>query len=261
VGVTLPPVSSSAFEPFAWSSLWVALAAGALAAASARAMGLDPPADLLGLVVTGTFVVYNVDRLRDVERDRATSPRRTAFVERHARALRVATATAALAAIGLALRVGPSAPLVLAPVAALGFGHRRVKHLAFAKSSYITLAWVCVVVVFPAVALPGAADVAWAALVVAAAVQANAIASNVRDLEAAVARIGSGPALRLARLGAGLGVVAALLAPEPVRPLVCVPAVTGLTLLRFDPSEVYGLVFVDGALLVGALATLVLYSA
>lgn len=251
------------FEPLAWSSLWVALAAGALSAAATRAMGvaLPHPLDALALVVAGTFVVYNVDRLRDVPRDRATSPRRTAFVERHARVLRGTTAAAGVLAVGLALRVGPAAPLVLAPVAALGFGHRRVKHLAFAKSSYITLAWVCVVVLFPAVAGTGARDVAFTALVIGAAAQSNAIASNVRDLEGAVARIGSGPALRLARVVAALGVGLALLAPDPVRPLVCIPAATGLALVRFDAEEGYGLVVVDGALLAGALAALAIYAA
>jgi hypothetical protein len=247
-------------EPLAWSSLWVALAAGALAAAATRAMGASLPPEAFGLVVAGTFVVYNVDRLRDVSHDRATSPRRTAFVERHTSALRAATVAGGVAAAGLALSVGWAAPLVLAPVAALGFAHRRMKHLAYAKSGYITLAWVCVVVLFPAVAGRGAHAVAWTALVIGAAVQANAIASNVRDFEGAVARIGSGPALRLARIAAVVGVGLALLAPDPVRPLVCIPAATVLALLRFDAEESYGLVVVDGALLVGALAALVLYA-
>ena len=221
-------------------------------------MGLDSSASVIGLIVAGTFVVYNVDHLRDVERDRGTSPRRTAFVERHVRSLRVATVAAALVSVGLAFDVGPGALLVLAPVAALGFGHRRVKHLAFAKSSYLTLAWVCVVVVFPAVALGGARDVAWVALVVGAAIQANAIASNVRDLEAALA---STPALRLARGVAALGVIIAIAAPGTIWPLGLVPLAAGLALLRFEASERYGLVVVDGALLLGGLAALVVHRA
>ena len=250
----------SVFEPLAWSSLWVSLAAGALAGAAGQAMGLPFSADVIAMAVVGTWVVYNVDRLRDLDRDRVTTPRRSAFVERHARALGVATAAAGILAVGLAIRVGPGAALTLAPVAALGLAHRRVKHLAFAKSSYITLAWVCVVVVFPAVALGAARDVVWVALVIGAAVQAPAIASNVRDLEAAVPRIGSGPALRLARSASGLGVVLALLAPPPVRALALVPAATGLALLRFQADEGYGLVVVDGALLVGGLASALAYA-
>jgi hypothetical protein len=245
-------------EPLAWSGLWVALAAGALAAAASGAMGLGPASEVVALVAAGTFVVYAVDRLRDVARDRETAPRRTAFVERHARALAAAAAVAGAAAVALALRVGPSAPLVLAPVAALGFGHRRVKHLAFAKSAYLTLAWVCVVVLFPALALGGAHHVAWAALAIGAALQANAIASNVRDREGAVARIGTGPALRLAHGAVVLGIGVALAGPAPVRPLACVPAATGLALLRFRADETYGLVVVDGALLAGGLAALAL---
>jgi hypothetical protein len=136
----------------------------------------------------------------------------------------------------------------------LGFFHRRVKRLAFAKSSYVTLAWVCVVVIFPAVALGAARHVGWAAVVVGAALQANAIASNVRDGEAVVPRLGRRRALGLARGAAGLGVVLAALAPAPVRALFWVPAATGLTLWRFRADEGYGLVVVDGALLLGGLA-------
>ena len=251
----------SAIEPLAWSSLWVSLAAGALATAAARAMGLPFSADVTALVVAGTWVVYSVDRLRDVERDRVTSPRRTAFVERHAPALRAATAGVALLALGLAIRVGLGTALVLLPVAVLGFWHRRVKHLAFLKSSYLTLAWVCVVVVFPAAATTGARHVGWVALVLGAAIQANAIASNVRDREAGVPRLGSGPALRLARVVSVSGGVLALLAPGEVRALACVPAVMLLALRWFRPDERYGLVVVDGALLIGALAALATWAA
>ena len=113
-------------------------------------------------------------------------------------------------------------------------------------------------VVFPAVALGGAHDVVWAALVVGAAVQANAIASNLRDVEAALS---SAPALRLAQGVAALGVIAALLAPPSERALGFVPLASGLTLLRFEADEGYGLVVVDGALLVGALAALAFYLA
>jgi len=218
-------------------------------------------AAVTALVVAGTWVVYSVDRLRDVERDRATSPRRTAFIERHAPALKVVTGAAALLAAGLAFRVGPGAALVLTPAAVLGFWHRRVKHLAILKSSYLTLAWLCVVVAFPAVASGGARHVGWAALVLGAAIQANSIASNVRDHEAAVPRVGAGPALGLSRMAAASGMALAFLAPPGVRSLGFVPAATLLALLRFRPDEHYGLVVVDGALLAGALAALAAYGA
>jgi 4-hydroxybenzoate polyprenyltransferase len=243
----------SSFEPLAFSSLWVALAAVALAGAASGAMGLPAARDVLALVGLGTWIVYTVDRVRDVARDRHTAPRRTAFVERHLRVLVGVTVVAAVAAAVLAPGVGPGAALVLAPAAVLGFFHRRVKHVAFAKSSYVTLAWVCVVVIFPAVALGEARHVAWTALVVGAALQANAIASNVRDLEAGVPRLGRDRALGLARGAAGLGVVIAALAPAPVRVLLWIPAVTGAALWRFRADEGYGLVVVDGALLLGGL--------
>lgn len=70
-------------DAVAFSSLWVAAAAGVLCAAASLAMGVPPLASVVGIAVTGTRVVYNVDRLRDLERDGLTTPHRSAFVARH----------------------------------------------------------------------------------------------------------------------------------------------------------------------------------
>ena len=112
----------SILDAVAFSSVWVAAAAGALCAAASLAMGVTPAFSVAGIAVSGTLFVYNVDRLRDFDRDRATTPQRSA--------------------------------------------------------------------------------------------SANAIASNVRDAEAAVVRFGRGPVLNSARLFAALGLllVGALLA-------------------------------------------------
>ena len=50
------------------------------------------------LAAAGTLVVYNVDRLRDLEKDRLTAPARSAFVERWRGPLLALTAAAAVAA-------------------------------------------------------------------------------------------------------------------------------------------------------------------
>ena len=62
--------------------------------------------------------------------------------------------------------------------------------------------------------------------------------------------------LRIARALATLGIVLGALAPPPVRALAAVPAATLASLLRFRPSERYGLIVVDGALLAGALVAI-----
>ncbi len=61
-------------DALVFSSLWLAATAAALAAAASRGMGA--PADLraVALAAAGTLVVYNVDRLRDVDRDRFIAP-------------------------------------------------------------------------------------------------------------------------------------------------------------------------------------------
>ena len=61
-------------------------------------MGQQPSAAALGLAAAGTLVVYNIDRLRDVDRDRLTCPARTRFVERWRSALTALTLLAACSA-------------------------------------------------------------------------------------------------------------------------------------------------------------------
>ena len=103
-------------DALAFSSLWVAVAAGALCATSARAMGLTASAATLLLAVCGTLVVYNVDRLRDLDRDRATTPLRSAWVEAHGTWMVATTGIATLLAVLLALRAGGRTIALLVPV-------------------------------------------------------------------------------------------------------------------------------------------------
>jgi hypothetical protein len=131
--------------------------------------------------------------------------------------------------------------------------HRRIKHVTFAKAAYIAGAWVAVVVGLPVAVDPSAARVGGTAGGIGLAIFANAVASNVRDGEVAAARFGVRPALRTARGVAGAGVALGLAAPADILPLTAIPLATLLALLPFRRSEHYGLVVVDGALLVGAL--------
>ncbi len=245
-------------EFLAFSSLWVAAAALALCAASSRALGVPVDANALALAASGTLVVYNVDRLRDTANDRATSPRRTAFIERWEVHLFGIAAFAAVASAGFAWRAGPDVLLVLAPVAALGLFHRRLKRFAWWKPFYVSGAWAAVVVGLPASQAAEVRHLGWVALVIAATVLANVIASNLRDDESPSAQFGANVPLRLARGIALAALFVALIAPAPVRPLGFVPLATLAVLAPFHAGELYGLVAVDGALLMGALAALAL---
>ncbi len=241
-----------------FSSLFVAAVAAALCAAAGRVLGAGPgETGPLLVAFGGTLAVYNLDRLRDLARDRASAPARSAFVERHLGVLTaLAAAGAALGALG-ALRAGPRALLPLAAALPLALAHRRLKRLWMAKALYVSAGWVLVVVGVPAAAAraPGGRT-AWVALAIGLAVLANAIASNVRDAEAAAAILGRERALRVARGAALAGLAAALLAPAPLRSLVCIPVATFFAVAAFRPGERYGLGVVDGALLVGALGAL-----
>jgi 4-hydroxybenzoate polyprenyltransferase len=240
-------------DVLAFSSLWVAAAAAALAAACSLAMGVPVAGAAVGLAFAGTLVVYNVDRLRDLDADRATAPDRSAFVARHGGGLALLTIAAALASLGFALAAGPRAFAVLVPILGLGLLHRRLKHLGFGKPAYLATAWIGVVVGVPALIDPAATHVAWTLGITGPALFANAVASNIRNVEVAASRFGPRPAQGVARACAVLGVVVAATAPVPARSLLAVPAATLLALLLFRPGERYGLLIVDGALLAGAI--------
>jgi 4-hydroxybenzoate polyprenyltransferase len=241
-----------------FSSLWLALTAAALLAAASAALGTTADPRAVGLAFFGTLVIYNLDRLRDLERDRATSPQRSAFVVLLRSALTAPRAAAMLAALGLGLAAGPRVTALLLPALAAGLAHRRLKRFAFAKPFYLVGAWLLVVVGVPACMAPDPERIGWTTAVLGTAILANAIASNLRDPEAGAARNDPARALAIARLLALLGVAAAAIAPAAVRSLAPVPAATLLALLLFRSTERYGLVAVDGALLGGALLAIAL---
>ena len=238
-------------EALAFSSLWIAAAAALLCGATSHAMGVAIVPSVLGLAACGTFVVYSIDRLRDLERDRSTSPRRSAFVARHDGRLRAATAVAGVASAVWAFDLGPPAWALLAPVGALGLWHRRLKRFTEWKALYITFAWVVVVVGLPALA-GGASHLGWIVAIVGSSILANAIVSNLRDGEAATSRWGAHVPLRLATGSASVACGVALLAPPPVAPLAAIALATLGSVLAFRSEERFGLVVVDGALVVGA---------
>lgn len=238
-----------------YSSVWLAATAAALCAAATLAMGGELEPELLALAASGTLVVYNVDRLRDLERDHATRPQRTLFISRWRHLLFALAAAAALISIYFVWTLGPGVAVLLAPAAALGLAHRRLKRVPYAKGPYIAAAWLLVVVGLPwqrNAPFAEASDIAWISASFFCAILANAMASSARDDEAAAARFGRRRVLRWARGLAAVATLGMLLAPEPPRNVLPIPGLTWLALLKFRDDERYGLLILDGALLVGA---------
>jgi hypothetical protein len=238
------------------SSVWVALAAAALLAASARALGLAPDGVLIALAFFGTLVVYTVDRIRDLGRDQATAPRRTAFVERHGPELTALAIASAGVAVVLAGVAGLHAVAVAAVVLALGLAHRRLKRRIWAKPLYLTLSWTAVTVGLPWTSDPGARHAAPVTAVVSMTILANVILSNLKDGEGAAARLGRRHALGVAAAVLAGALAVALLSAPPVHRLTWLPVSMGLAVAGFRPGERYGGIVVDGALLAGALLAL-----
>lgn len=260
-----------------FSGAWVAGAAGALAAAAAAALGSTLSPAALALVASGTFTIYGVDRLRDIDGDRTTSPRRAAFVARHRGPLRIATACAALLAGGLAVRAGWAVLCLAAGIGGMGLLHRRLKRASAAKGFYVAAAWTLITVGIPALEMraaaapaaggpaaaaasgaPSPSDTAWIAGVLGAVLLANAMASSLRDHEGLTRRLGHARTLAAARALAGCGIVLALAAPPGIHALAFVPLATAAALAAFRRDEAYAGLVLDGSLTAGALLALAL---
>ena len=245
-----------ALDALAFSNVLPAAIAASVCLAASRVLDAGP-AGLLALAAgSGAFVVYGIDRLRDTERDRATSPMRTEFVLRFRSTLSMAVVLAALVLAGTLCLLPARAAALCVAIGAIGLLHRRLKGWAALKTLYVSAAWVVVCTGLPASVGRFDADIGWLAGVLFPAFGANLIASNVRDDESQWLKERPESVLQLARGVAALGIAVALFAPAPVRCLVWIPLAEALALLRFRPSEHYGELAVDGALLAGALAAL-----
>ncbi len=256
-GPTLGTWRHRLIDPLLFSSLWMALAAGVLTLASAASMDVSGAA-APGLVFFGILLVYNLDRLRDVERDRATSPERSRFIENHRSALWAITVCSAAGASVILWTAPVRVWMIALVVLGLGFGHRRFKHLPYLKESYLTMAWLAGIVGLPLAFHGGGSNPVWTLVALAPPLLANDLAASARDREGLALNLGAPRALALARGLALLGIGACLLAPTPVRPLLAVSLAMGMSLVSPRPGEHYGFAVVDGALLAGGLVAWVL---
>lgn len=249
------PTTRQLLDVLLFSSVAAAGVAASLTLAADAA--LRPPSASSGgavpaaLAFTGTLVVYNVDRLRDLGRDRARWPERSHFIARHRSALVWLTAAAALACLPLATTLRPAAWWSCAAAGVLGLGHRRLKGRTGVEVGYVTLAWIAVVVGLPA-AQRGVTRLEPEVVAATAAVLGATIAANLL-VSGTAALPHPGPRLPWARTLALAAGALALVGPGAVRALAWIPALELVALWRYRASERYGLGWLDGALLAGAI--------
>ncbi len=259
--------ANAALDGLAYSSSLAGLVAGALVLSVTLAMGHPVDAGLTILALAGTVAVYNVDRLRDLERDRTLAPARSAFVDEHSRTLRVLTAAAMLACALCGTQLSTAGFGICAAVLGLGLAHRRLKRLRGIKTVYLVCSWLLVTVGLPAVGgrqspAIDAERLFWVAAIIGPAVTANLLASNLdRGREARTpAPKAKRRKLAVSIATAGLGMAFALVGPESVRPLGAVAAAQFVALVRYREGEAYLARTVDGSLLAGAALAIALLS-
>jgi hypothetical protein len=255
----LEPIRPSIPDTLAFSGFVAASVAALLTAAHARLLapllGDLERAGLIGLAFAGTSIVYGVDRLRDVERDRMHWPDRATFALHHARWLQVVVGFATAMALACAATQRPWVWGVCLAIGGLGLAHRRLKARIALKLAYLTLAWWMVTVGLPwlyggpstplAVALPVASATA-------CALAANMLVSNEAGDLASPAR-----ARRWALVLAMAGFLCAVAAPGDAAWMAWIPALQGVAILPSRSTERYLLWAVDGSLALGAALALV----
>ena len=249
--------SNPALDLIAFSSVLPAVIAAGLSLAASHAIGATDSPRWAVLATSGTFIVYGLDRLRDTDRDRVTSPKRTYFVENHARAILIAVGLAALVLVAALLTSPAPVALICGGIGAIGLLHRRLKGSKSLKSIYVTLAWVAICAGIPAIATPDSARFGWVAVILSTGIAANLLASNLGDDPTSPPRGHLPSILGLARSLAIVGVLIAWAAPIEIAPLGWIPFAEAVALAFYHPNEHYEHLAVDGALLAGALASLI----
>ena len=244
------------FDALLFSGLWAASVAAVLVCAAGQALERSPRWDVIALAFMGALVVYPLDRLRDLERDRDRAPLRSIFVQQHLRMLQGLVALGGLAALALAWRMNAAIWILCGGVFLTGLFHRRLKRIGRGKTIYVSVAWTIVVVGLPALAQQPfpSSRLPWVAAVVFAALFSNLVASNLAARGTHRTSVEDWPhshGRRIALATAMLGTVVGLFGPAPA--LSAVPCAQALVLTRYRPGERYAQGALDGALLVGGL--------
>jgi 4-hydroxybenzoate polyprenyltransferase len=255
-------------DGLAYAGIIATAVAGSITIAVSRALEIPVHFGVVGVAMLGTSVVYNVDRLRDLSRDRKNAPLRSEFIERHRPFLVGLVALSAVASLGLAWGLGLAALLLCAGVLVTGLMHRRLKVLRSIKCLYVAAAWTAVVVGLPLLGAESlesgsrsGPSVGWTVAIVGCGFLANLLASNIEPEISAPAgakarRVFSG-VLALAAAASVFGIVFAYLGPEQFQALGFIPAAEMAALASYQSGERFRLIALDGALVGGALAAIV----
>jgi len=247
------PTATGLLDTLAFSSLLASAIGTGLSLVASRAL-LAPDAGRSALLAgSGAFLIYSLDRLRDADRDRHTSPARTRFVQRHRRSLMTALALAGLLFAAAWLTAPPAIQGLCAGIGVVGLLHRRLKTHPVLKTGYVSLAWVAGCVGIPWLAADRPDEGLWLAGSLLAVLIANLIASNLRDAETHPLPARPETILSIALAATALAMTVALLAPGTAVVAGWIALLECLALAGFRAEERYGLIVVDGALLAGSL--------
>lgn len=180
-----------------WTNLLMAASAAGWVVVTSHLLALPHDSVLVALAFVLAVAFYTRDRLEEEGHasDAATMPERTAWVQRHARALTWLVRLAFLAAFPLiALRPAALAPLLAGVGFALSYTVRwlpwrgqRVgwKHLPGLKMPFVALLWTVLTVLTPA-AVYGVlweAQTGWLALLVVLLIMLQILLNDLRDIE------------------------------------------------------------------------------
>lgn len=235
------------------TGLLVSLAALSLLCTTYTFFGTEIRPEILIIVFTGTYCIYNTDHIRGITSDKRSRPLRVRFIKNNRRVLVILTLLSFLvSSVAGLLYLSFKQISILLTVMVIGLLHRRLKHNYVLSSIYITASWICVVILMP---LSGIIPdgILWFAFIVGTALHANALAYTM-----STETLNGTNILKIPGLIAAAGCVSAIIAPHRFLPVICIPAVTLLVLLLFHKRENFELMYLDGSLIAGSVLSMFL---
>lgn len=238
-----------------YSSIFVSIASSVLSVIPPIVFDIKISVNKTLLVFFGTLLIYNIDHLKDIKIDKFTNPGRTQFVENYRNYLLVLIVISILASTYLFFKIEFQQTKILIPVFIIGIFHWKLKKNTIFSIIYITLSWTIVIVIFPSIGeIYPKKGLFFTALIFGLTFLANAsvfVASEHKSKTIS-------KTVFFAKLITVGGVILASVFGYATIPFMFIPGLTLFALFFYKPTEKYNLFFMDGALLLGGILS-VLY--
>ncbi|MGI9533897.1 MAG: hypothetical protein ACR2NW_03005, partial [Thermodesulfobacteriota bacterium] len=239
-------------EFFAFTSLIVALLSLTLALCTINFLKLEINYNLLLLIFFGTLTIYNIDHLRGLSKDIISNPKRIIFINKNLYTFYILSAASFVLSVLFLFRTGfKILPFLIIPFI-LGLVHRRLKNLTLFSAIYITISWVIITTILPSYLGSKTYSVYWLSLIIGIPLFCNAYVSTLREKYLDLNRSNLTIVLSV------ITIVIIISAGGNYISFLPFALITTLILLKYESTEYFELIYMDGSQLIGAIISLIM---